>query len=161
VLRAHLQRDDVLFGTTVSGRASGPPGVASIVGLLINTLPVRVRTPGSEEVGAWLLRLQAQLLEMQEHEHSSLTEIRRFGELPGGEPWFDCLLVFDNYPIDGIEAGLGAKVAIDGATAVEATNYPLTISVVPARRLLLRATYDARVFRADEVERLLLHHRAA
>jgi amino acid adenylation domain-containing protein len=161
VLRLHHQSDDVVFGMTVSGRSSGPAGCESIVGLLINTLPVRVRIPPGDDTIPWLRQVQTQLFEMLLHEHTSLTEIRGWSELPVSGPFFDSIVVFENYPIDRIHAGLGPNLTIDAVTVVEATSYPLTIAVSQGKCLVVKATYDAQRFTARQIEQFLRHYCAA
>ncbi|MFP5288072.1 MAG: condensation domain-containing protein, partial [Thermoanaerobaculia bacterium] len=69
--------DDVVFGCAVSGRPAALPGVESMVGMFIKTLPVRVRVNGADPLGPWLQRLQERQLARQEFEHSPLAQIQR------------------------------------------------------------------------------------
>src|SRR5207244_1157118 len=100
-LSRYCRSGDVVFGATVSGR---PVDVLSdaerMVGLFINTLPVRVRIDHEEGVEDWLRRLQIRQIEARRYEHSALPEIQQCSELPSGVPFFDSLLVFENYPVD-------------------------------------------------------------
>ena len=97
-------RDDVVFGATVSGRPPELAGVESMIGLFINTVPVRVRVDPAEPVAALLTRVQDEQAALMEHQYLGLADIQRaagLGEL------FDTLLVFENYPDDGgADAGL-------------------------------------------------------
>lgn len=91
-----LGRDDVVFGTTVSGRPPEIPGIESIVGLFINTLPVRVRLDLSESWSALAARLQEEQTALSAHHHLGLAEIQQhtgLGEL------FDTLMVYENFPV--------------------------------------------------------------
>ncbi|MET0236593.1 MAG: amino acid adenylation domain-containing protein, partial [Kibdelosporangium sp.] len=127
---AHLTgRDDVVFGVTVSGRPAGLPGVEQIAGLLINTVPVRVRLvpPGSSSGLAE--RVQAARARLWEHEHLGLTEIERVaavGEL------FDTSLVFENYPLESEEFGdPGTGLRARCVDVWDGTHYPLAVAVLP------------------------------
>ncbi|MCP4663550.1 MAG: non-ribosomal peptide synthetase, partial [bacterium] len=90
---------DVLFGATVSGRPAELPGVESIAGLFINTLPVRVKVdPGALPV-PWLDRLQARQAELRRYEYCPLGRVQQWSGLSAGQALFDHILVFENYPV--------------------------------------------------------------
>jgi nonribosomal peptide synthetase CepB len=130
-------RDDVLFGTTVSGRPATLPGVEEMVGLFINTLPVRVRPRPADTWAGYLARVQAEQAALLDHQHVGLAAVQRIG---GIGPLFDTLLVFESYPLDtdglrALQAAAGLRLA--GVTGHDATHYPLTLTVVPGDRLAL------------------------
>ncbi|SEG04073.1 non-ribosomal peptide synthase domain TIGR01720/amino acid adenylation domain-containing protein, partial [Thermomonospora echinospora] len=147
-----LDRDDVVFGATVSGRPPELPGVERMVGLFINTLPVRVRLDADETVAAFLTRLQREQSELLPHHHLGLGEIHR---LAGTGALFDTMTVFENYPLDAslLGASIGG-VRLTGADLLDATHYPLTLDVVPGERLHLRLGYRTDVFDRVTVDRL-------
>ncbi|MBW5425213.1 non-ribosomal peptide synthetase, partial [Streptomyces sp. BG9H] len=95
VLARLAGRTDVVFGATVAGRPAELPGVESMVGLLINTLPVRVPLEGAEPVSRMLARLQERQAALMAHQHFGLSEIQR---LAGPGAVFDTLVVYENYP---------------------------------------------------------------
>ncbi len=156
LLSRYAQEPDVVFGAVVSGRPPELPGVESMVGLFINTVPVRVTIPGSEPLAAWLPRLQESQLELRQHEWTPLAEIQKLVELPPGEPLFASLLVFENYPFNPSSAGGPRGLRVESAILAERTNYPLTLTVVARRSLSLRLTADRR-FEPATVRRLLAH----
>ncbi len=88
-------RRDVVFGATVSGRPPELPGVEKMLGLFINTVPVRVRLEPELPFSTVLTELQRQHATMLDHQHLGLTEIQRVGG-PGAA--FDALMVYQNYP---------------------------------------------------------------
>ncbi|MEW2581094.1 amino acid adenylation domain-containing protein [Streptomyces syringium] len=144
-------RDDVVFGTTVSGRPAEIPGIESMVGLFINTLPVRVRLDPAETLGSLLTRLQDQQSELMPHQHLGLTDIR---EITGLGELFDTLVVFENYPVDtgALEQSVGA-LSVTSGEGQDATHYPIGITVIPSGdRLLVRADYRQDVFSAETAE---------
>jgi amino acid adenylation domain-containing protein len=150
---------DVVFGTTVSGRPASLAGVEAMVGLFINTLPVRVQVSGSAEVVPWLQAFQALLLEIRRYEFSPLVRVQEWSDVPRGQPLFESGVVFENFPHD---AGLlsrsgGHRPAIESVALHEQTNFPLTLVVVPGAELELTASFDAARIDADAVERLLGH----
>src|SRR5262249_38386315 len=149
--------DDVVFGTTVSGRSASLPGIETMLGLFINTLPVRVRVPAGEDVVAWLERLQAQLAELRRFEWSPLAEVQGWSEAPRGVPLFESLVVFENYPVDRALLQRGSGLNVRDVRTDERTNYPLAVVAVPGEELSLRMLYDARRFAPAAIARLLGH----
>jgi amino acid adenylation domain-containing protein/non-ribosomal peptide synthase protein (TIGR01720 family) len=145
--------EDVVFGGVVSGRPAALPGVETMVGMFVNTLPVRVGVNGAEPLASWLQRLQERQLARQELEHTPLTQIQRWSEVPAGAPLFETLYVFENYP-DAEEAGSGS-LGIDNLQSLETTNYPITLVLTAADQVSLHlATDRARVDR-EAAPRLL------
>ncbi|AGZ43002.1 non-ribosomal peptide synthetase [Actinoplanes friuliensis] len=141
-------RDDVVFGATVSGRPPQLPGVESMIGLFINTVPVRVRLDPAEPVHVLLDRLQDEQSALMEHQYLSLTEIQR---LAGGGELFDTLLVFENYPDgDADEDGL----PVTGTDGHDATHYPLTLIAEPGPTLRLAVEYRPDLFDHAYADRL-------
>ncbi|NEB35576.1 non-ribosomal peptide synthetase [Streptomyces sp. SID14515] len=149
-------RDDVVFGTTVSGRPPEIPNIESMVGLFINTLPVRVRLDPAETVGDLLRRVQDQQSELMAHQHVGLTDIR---EMTGLGELFDTILVYENYPVDNeaMAQSLG-DLTVRGTEPLDATHYPIGVTVMPmGERLLVRADYRGDVFAPEAAERVLGH----
>jgi amino acid adenylation domain-containing protein/non-ribosomal peptide synthase protein (TIGR01720 family) len=147
---------DVVFGAVVSGRPAELPGVESMVGLFINTLPVRVEVPEGESAGVWLARLQVDQFEMRQHEWTPLPRIQGLTEVPAGEPLFASLLAFENYPVDPAMSERLGELRVGAAAISERTNYPLTLTVVARGDLSLRLTADRR-FEAATTKRILVH----
>ncbi|SBT41188.1 non-ribosomal peptide synthetase [Micromonospora narathiwatensis] len=132
-------RDDVVFGATVAGRPAELAGVETMVGLFINTLPVRVRLDPAEPVSAVLAGLQERQTALQPHQHLGLPDIQR---LAGHGELFDTLVVFENYPVDPSVLDLaGTGLTVRGVHGLDATHYPLTLVLVPGDRLGLRLEY--------------------
>ncbi|MFH8568034.1 non-ribosomal peptide synthase/polyketide synthase [Streptomyces sp. NPDC017993] len=148
-----LGRDDVVFGTTVSGRPPEIPGIESIVGLFINTLPVRVRLDLAESWSDLVSRVQEEQTALSAHHHIGLAEIQQhtgFSEL------FDTLMVYENFPVP---TGGEQQATALRATAVEgraASHYPLSlIASMGGKGLGLRLDYRPELFDSDVVEGLL------
>jgi amino acid adenylation domain-containing protein len=147
---------DVIFGATVSGRPPELAGVESMVGLFINTLPVRAAVDPAAETLAWLKTLQSRQVEQRQYEYSPLVQIQGWSEVPRGTPLFESIVVFENYPIDGLQQRWG-RIAIDQVRFTEQTNYPLTIIAAPDTSLQLSLIYDRRRFSAATIERMTGH----
>ncbi|HVR95614.1 MAG TPA: amino acid adenylation domain-containing protein, partial [Thermoanaerobaculia bacterium] len=158
LLQRYSGNDDVVFGTVTSGRAAEVPGIEGIVGLFINTLPARVAVPGSAELGSWLRQLQERQAAVRRYEHSPLSQVQGWSEIPRGVPLFESILAFENYPVDdSVREQAGRGFRIGEAEATEQNNFPLTLIAMPGSRLGLRLSYDGRRFDAVSVERMLRH----
>ncbi|MEU3564496.1 amino acid adenylation domain-containing protein [Kitasatospora sp. NPDC006786] len=155
VLLARLTgREDVLFGTTVSGRPHDLPGVERMMGLLINTVPVRVRLKQSESWGQLLLRLQHEQSALLDHQHLSLTEIQ---QLAGMGSLFDTVTVYGNYPdpsaLDDADPSGATRVHL--VEDVDSAHYPLALALTPGDGLQLRLDHQPDAFTSDEARALL------
>jgi hypothetical protein len=159
ILGRYSGRSDVLFGLTVSGRPAALAGVESMVGMFINTLPVRVAIPEPEPLVPWLKRFQAQLVMLREYEHSPPVHVQGWSDVPRGQPLFESLVVFENYPLDVSLTERAGGLAVESVETLERTNYPLTIMVIPGAELRFRIGYDARRFDEATIGRLLSHFR--
>ncbi|MFE7275304.1 amino acid adenylation domain-containing protein [Streptomyces sp. NPDC057623] len=129
-------RTDVVFGQTVSVRPPELPNIATMVGFCINTVVTRVRWSDAGTVADLLTDLQHRQTGLLAHQHLGLADIRRVTHA-GGE-LFDTLLAFENHP--GASDG-GAASPVTQLPGRDATHYPLTLAVLPARRLALRLSY--------------------
>ncbi|MGW1606234.1 amino acid adenylation domain-containing protein, partial [Streptomyces eurythermus] len=136
---------DVVFGTTVSGRPAELPGVTSMVGLFINTLPTRGRVDGSRPLPEWLREIQTAQSEARRHDFVSLAQIQSWSELPGGTGLFDSLVVFENYPFDA-DAPARHGLTMEPERDLEPTNYPLSVVVAPGDTLTVNLDHDPAAF---------------
>ncbi len=149
--------DDVVYGTVVSGRPVDVPQIESMIGLFINTQPVRVEVPAGELALPWLERLQARLVALRQFEHTPLAQIRRWSEIPSEAFLFESILAFENYP-GGLESPGGETgLAVRDLRQLEATDQPLTVSAEATDELLIRIAFEARRFPQLMVVRLLGH----
>ncbi|MFE3262527.1 amino acid adenylation domain-containing protein, partial [Nocardia sp. NPDC059229] len=148
-------REDVLFGTTVSGRPAQLSGVESMVGLFINTVPVRVAFDPAESASALLTRTQGEQADLLDHHYVGLADIQSAAGIGG---LFDTLVVFESYPVDaeGIRSQAADidGMAVTGLDAADATHYPLTLIAQLDTRLRIRAGYLRDLFDEDTVHRI-------
>ena len=156
LLSRYSGQEDVVFGATVSGRPADLVGVESMVGLFINTLPVRVLVSPQAHLVQWLQQLQAQQVELRQYEYSPLVQVQGWSEVPRGLPLFESIVVFENYPIDA-SLQQGGSLEFRNVRALERTNYPLTLAADPGAQLSLQLSYDCRRFDADTITRMLEH----
>ncbi|UED85077.1 amino acid adenylation domain-containing protein [Streptomyces profundus] len=152
VLSRLTGRDDVVFGSTVSGRPAELPGAETMVGLFINTLPVRVVIRPEQPLAAMMAALQGSQASLIPHQHLSLPDIQR---LTGGGQLFDTLTVTENYPVeaDDFEAPRG-DVRLVGAEGTDANHYPLSIAGLPGDSFRMRFGFRPDLFAREEVERV-------
>ncbi|WBQ07898.1 non-ribosomal peptide synthetase [Kribbella sp. CA-293567] len=147
-------RQEVLFGTTVSGRPADLDRVDAMIGLFINTVPVRIDcTPGATVAGllATVQNSQASLLD---HNHYGLGDIQRASGL---STLFDTLVVFESFPVDraGLtEATSSAGIAVTGIRPYAATHYAATVLAAAEPHLRLSLQYQPDVLDESAAERL-------
>lgn len=133
--------DDVVFGSTVSGRGGDLHGIESMVGLFINTVPARLRYRPTETVAEALTRWQDEQSELLDHQHVGLAELRRDAGL---HTMFETLVVFENYPLgDGAATDPSGSVRLTNVRFDEHPPYPMTLIVVPGDTVKLELKYDA------------------
>ncbi|HXL93381.1 MAG TPA: amino acid adenylation domain-containing protein, partial [Streptosporangiaceae bacterium] len=155
VLGFFAGQDDVVFGSVVSTRPPALDGVESIVGLLINTLPVRVRISPGMPASAWFARLQQEQAAAREFDYASLSDIRSWSGLPGGTRLFDCLMVFYNLPAGASSAGGSAStLSRRPRQSVERTGYPLTVTAHVDEELHAAFCYDPASLHRETVQRM-------
>ncbi|WP_266159409.1 non-ribosomal peptide synthase/polyketide synthase [Dyella silvatica] len=149
-------RDDVCFGITVSGRPPELSGIERMVGLFINTVPLRLRIDHRQSLGSLLAQLQDTQSTLIRAQHLGLTEIL---QLSGQRELFDSLLVFENYPFDPSDRRIfdqqqGLSVAIAGHHGGDISHYPLSLVFVPGECLNLRLGYRPDVFPLAQIQRI-------
>ncbi|UKJ76349.1 non-ribosomal peptide synthetase [Azospirillum brasilense] len=127
-------RDDVLFGTPVSGRSAAVPGLEEQVGLFLNTVPVRVALDPAQPLWEQLPAIQERHIALMEHDGLGLPELQA---MAGGGAPFDTLLVVENYPDSGCESLDLGGVRVSGVHNRGYSHYPLALLVLPGRELTL------------------------
>ncbi|MFF2088441.1 amino acid adenylation domain-containing protein [Nocardia sp. NPDC058176] len=139
VLAALTGRTDVVFGATVSGRPAELPGVAGMVGLFANTVPVRCALDPERALLEQLADLQENQFAMQEFDHASLAEIER---IAGVGTLFDTLVAFENFPNSGAGQPESHELRRGDFHNHGNTHYPMTLIAPPGDRLELVIWYD-------------------
>lgn len=156
-LRDYSGESDVVFGVTIAGRPPSLPRADRIIGLLINTLPVRIRVNSSDLLSTMLADLMRQQIQRDELSYSNLAEIQAVSEVSGGRSLFDSIIVFENYPVDTVLASRDNPIAINNFEFFERTSYPLTLLVMPDHELTFKLSWDSTRFDRPGVTRLLGH----
>nr|BBD84695.1 non-ribosomal peptide synthetase [Chromobacterium sp.] len=151
--KLNLSRD-VVFGITVAGRPGELPGVERMIGLFINTVPVRLRWSAGETVAGLVGRLQREQAGLLDHQHLDLVEIQRQA---GQRQLFDTICVFENYPVDAaaMEQPSGGP-QLRGVSGGDRymTHYPLSLMIEPGAELKLNLIYQPEQFEPEAIERL-------
>jgi non-ribosomal peptide synthetase component F len=151
--------DDVVFGVVCSGRPAQMAGVESMVGLFINTLPMRVQVAEQSNLIDWLTLLQKHQAEMSEFEFTPLSQVQAWSGLPRQAPLFESILVFENYPAVSWTSAAEPELRIANVQSRERSNYPLTLWVMPGQELHLKIGYDANRLHGAGIARLLRDYR--
>lgn len=157
LLSRYSNSDDVVFGGVVSGRPPELSGVETMIGMFINTLPVRVRVPPGMVLSHWLQELQAEQAEARRYQYSSLLEIQGWANLRPGQPMFESVLTFANYPAQAASQNQDVRLKVSDIHFHERTDLPLTMQAAPGPELRLRVLYDKRRFDDETAVRILGH----
>jgi non-ribosomal peptide synthetase component F/alpha-ketoglutarate-dependent taurine dioxygenase/acyl carrier protein len=150
---------DVVFGITVSGRPVDLVGSESMVGLFINTLPLRIKVTPSASLWAWLQDIYTYNLELRQYEYSPAGQVYQWSEIQGGLPLYESLLVFENYPIDDSilqSPDLGINIS-NIYTKGSQTQYALTILVSVDAECKFSIIYDQHRFDSINANLILKH----
>jgi len=148
--------EEVIFGTTASGRTADIENIISMVGLFINTLPVRVNVVPQSKLLPWLQELHKEQFIARSYEHTSLIKIKEWAGVSGESTLFDSLLVFDKKYNEQSwldQAGLDIEVISN----VERTNFPLTVVVNAGGSMPIRIIYDTKILNELQADSLLNH----
>lgn len=152
LLSIYSGQRDVVFGSAVSGRPADMTDADAMVGLFINTLPVRVRTEADEPIEDWLRRLQQAQMHLREYEYCSLVDIQGVSEVPRGTPMFHSMLNVELVPAGGTVGTLDVQMT-------EHINFPLTLVIEPGDgTIAVRAQFNPTQYECEAIERLLSHY---
>jgi len=157
LLSGYSGEQDIVFGATYSGRSADLIGIDSMVGPLINTLPVRVNVNSEDQFIPWLKSLQMQQTEALKYEHTPLVQIQSWSDVPSGIPLFESILVVENYPVDPSIAQDSESIGISHVDTTESTNYPLTMAIGIGSCLSLQIGYNCQRFQEATITQLLKH----
>ncbi|WP_127529470.1 non-ribosomal peptide synthetase [Paenibacillus kobensis] len=148
---------DVVFGTTVSGRTPDLEGVEEMVGLFINTIPLRVAIEENAAVEQFVRAVDTALRSREPYESAPLTDIAAWSGAAGADGLFETLVVLDNYPID-TSALQSANLKASGYRMDESTHYKLTLGIRTFGTWAAEFDYDAACLSAREIERMAGHY---
>ena len=157
LLSRYSSEEDVVFGLTLSGRSADLPGIENMIGLFINTLPVRACIDPHQSLLSWLNEFQTRHAALAQYEHTPLLQVQKWSGMPAGTPLFESIVVVENYPLDASLLEQKNGLVVEDVQAIEITNYPLTFTAVPHQGLKLLITYDRGRFNDASIARMLRH----
>ncbi len=148
-------RRDVVFGLTVAGRPASMPGAESIVGLFINTLPVRALMQTDQKFLDVAAGLQLQQVSLTEHQHSPLADIQRWSEIEPGASLFESIVVIGNYPADFIALQQNSILRVSRVRGEVQNSFPLTLRVMPGAVTRVSLLFDTTRISSQRADLLL------
>lgn len=155
LLHIYSQSNDIVFGATVSGRPPELDGVEGMVGLFINTLPVRAKLKPSQTIVQFMTTLLQTQMDSDLYAYTPLVTIQACSELPPRTPLFNSILVFENYPLDDSIDEQAQVLSFSALQLHEQTNLPLTITASGGQRVPIKISYDQNIFDAKKIKQLL------
>jgi len=159
LLHKYGNSNDVVFGATFSGRPATLDGAENMVGLFINSLPIRAKINSQSNILDWILEFNSSLTDLKEYESSALVDIQKASELSPKENLFDSLFVFENYPVDSSVKNSKASIKIEDVNSFEQTNFPLTIVSAPGENINIDAAYSNELIPEFAIDLLLKHYK--
>jgi amino acid adenylation domain-containing protein len=154
LLSRYLGGSDVVFGAVVSGREVNLPGIGDVVGLCVNTLPMRVRVDGGAIAADWLRHLQTVQAGMRRYEWTSLLQVRGWSDVAAAQPLFETIFAYENWAGDDAVGGFGSVKLAAAVSTQGGTGYPLAVAVIPGASPAATFEYDAERFEAPFIARL-------
>jgi amino acid adenylation domain-containing protein len=144
----YSQTEDVVFGTIVSGRPGELRGIEEMIGLFINTIPVRVRIREEGTVRELLEEVQREAIAGMPHHYTQLAQVQ--AQTPLGRNLFDHILIFENYPVQEIVEkdiqDAADQLTLLSSEVFERTNYDLSVIIVPGETIRIQFDYNAEVY---------------
>ncbi|MFB6367572.1 amino acid adenylation domain-containing protein [Paenibacillus elgii] len=166
LLAKYNRKQDVVFGGVVSGRPAELDGVEDMVGLFINTIPVRIMAEDQTRLSDLFKRVQADAAETEPFHYYSLAKIQADSSLK--QNLFDHIFVFENFPLaerldqavqSGAESGgAQAEFTISDVQSFEQTHYDFNILIAPGDKLYVQFDFNGAVHSRAFVERLAKHY---
>ncbi|HCF27706.1 MAG TPA: non-ribosomal peptide synthetase, partial [Cyanobacteria bacterium UBA11049] len=159
LLARYSGQDDVLFGAVRTGRNSALEGIESMVGLLINFLPVRVQVDIELPLVPWLKKLQAQSIALQNYEHTPLVKVHECSEVAKGTPLFESIVIFENEEINETLRSQGGSWENREFQRIAEREYPFNVVLVARAglELVLKVNYESNRCDEDAMVRLAGH----
>jgi len=157
LLQKYNDCNDVVFGTTVSGRDAKIEGIENIVGLFINTIPLRVQTQSGETIKNLLDGIDQTLISRKIFESTPLVHIQTFRQSLNGEALFNSVIDIENYPLDYASMRSHISLFLDSHSIIEMTNYDLTLVISIRDHIEVTFLYNTELFEEESIVRLSGH----
>ena len=154
LLSRYTGEERVLFGTTRACRKT-IERADSVVGMFMNTIPVGVHVRPESSVVPWLKELRQQQIDVRSYEHTPLSQVQRWSELPAGSPILESVVVFDHAWLEAVLRRQDGAFANRTFRFRDQPSFPVTLYAYGESRLLLSLVYDRRRVRGEAAERML------
>jgi amino acid adenylation domain-containing protein len=161
LLQRYNNTDDVVFGTTVSGRSARVKGIENIVGLFINTIPLRFQSPAEEKIENMLTIINTAVQRRETYESTSLVDINKWSEMEVNDSLFDSIIVIENYPLDVRLMSMRSEgeISLQSYSAFHMTNYDLTVGIEISEDIRVNFIYNPQGFDGETIRALAGHFR--
>lgn len=150
------QSTDVVFGITLSGRTPELDGIEEMIGLFINSIPLRMQTEPAEKVSSLIKKVMAELNDQKEFELTPLSDIHSYSGLDSAGSLFNSLIVLENYPIDKNTTKSDNLEIID-FEITESTNYDITLGIIEKESFTFELSYKTELYSDKAINRLSSH----
>ncbi|MCK4257387.1 MAG: amino acid adenylation domain-containing protein [Halanaerobiales bacterium] len=144
-------KEDVVFGVTVSGRPTDVEKIEEMVGLFINTLPLRAKPNGSLILENFLQDISKALKEQQNYQCTPLVEIKSYSEIDAQSALFDSILVVENYPLDQKVNSKESALTLKSYSISEMTNFDLTVAINVFEKIEVNFSYNRDLFTKEMI----------
>jgi iturin family lipopeptide synthetase A len=161
LLAKYNNTDDVVFGTVVSGRPAEVEGIENMIGLFINTIPVRVKFSKEDGLGDILLNIQNNALAKEHHQYHPLSEIQALSPL--GRGLLDHIIIVENYPVlddtDQSQSAINGRedFPVSNVQMHIQSNYDLVLVVTPGDEIEIKLEYNTNVYERETIDNILGH----
>ncbi|MBN2864186.1 MAG: amino acid adenylation domain-containing protein, partial [Bacteroidales bacterium] len=158
LLQKYNNVEDVVFGAVVSGRPQEIIGIEDMVGLFINTIPVRIRMDHSCRFNEALRKNQAQALESDKYSYLPLAEVQNFSSLKAN--LIDHIVVFENFPMEQELQELDEDQTgflISDVESREQTSYDFNLLIGAGDELIVKFSYNGFAYEQVLINRLETH----
>ncbi|MBU7321098.1 non-ribosomal peptide synthetase, partial [Paenibacillus oleatilyticus] len=158
LLHRYNGTNDAVFGSVVSGRPAEIPGIERMIGLFINTVPVRIRCEAGDTFTQIVTGVQRRYLESNDYDSYPLFEIQALTEQK--QELVNHIMVFENFPVEDQMSQIGSGEAafkVENVEIAEQTNYDFNLIVAPGENLLVRFEYNTRLYHEADVQRIQAH----
>ena len=160
LLHHYSRENDIVYGVVFAGRPTGLDNVEHMVGLFLNTLPLRLTIAPDQSVIDWLGAVQESHAQLLRYQTTSQGELQRYINRPSQQPLFESILIFENYPIDDASQSItDSGLKVTEAYVIERNHYPLSAEIAqpPEQAMSIKLTYDTARFDAARINEVLAH----
>ncbi|MCK4259871.1 MAG: amino acid adenylation domain-containing protein, partial [Halanaerobiales bacterium] len=157
LLQRYNNTKDVVFGTTVSGRSADIKGLEDMVGLFINTVPLRVMSDSKKSAISLLKEIDHTLKERTKYENVSLVDIKSYSQIKSDENIFDSIVVIENYPLDRQLSKDINKLKVVFHSIEESTHFDLNLAVEIDDQITMQLIYNTSMFDMQRIQILAKH----